>query len=171
VLASLLYVLLGRVMALVLLRFRSSDFNQLEIVVLRHEITVLRRQVSRPAPRPADRAFFAAASRLVPRDGIPECSCHAISVSTLAESRPAPPYGRRSCKGGRIERRSISGLMALGLDDRRSALVSRRSHSGSRRWGHWSFSKESGGLARRRNGSLRHVAPKRARMTQSPPVP
>jgi hypothetical protein len=60
-------VLLGRVMALVLLCFRSSEFKELEIVVLRHEIAVLRRQVSRPALRPADRAFLAAASRLLPR--------------------------------------------------------------------------------------------------------
>jgi hypothetical protein len=51
VLASLLYVLLGRVMALVLLCFRSSDYKELEIVVLRHEIAVLRRQISRPALR------------------------------------------------------------------------------------------------------------------------
>jgi hypothetical protein len=57
VLASFLYVMLGRVMALVLLCFRSSDFKELEIVVLRHELAVLRRQVSRPVLRPADRAF------------------------------------------------------------------------------------------------------------------
>jgi hypothetical protein len=42
-LASLLYVMLGRVMTLVLLCFRSSDYKELEIVVLRHEIAVLRR--------------------------------------------------------------------------------------------------------------------------------
>src|SRR5450759_301460 len=57
----------GRVMALVLLCFRSSDFKELEIVVLRHELAVLRRQVSRPALLPADRAFLAEASRLLPR--------------------------------------------------------------------------------------------------------
>ncbi len=66
-LASLLYVLLGRLMALVLLCFRSSEFKELEIIVLRHEVAVLRRQVARPALRPADRAFLAAASRLLPR--------------------------------------------------------------------------------------------------------
>jgi len=57
----------GRVMALVLLCLRSSDCKELEIVVLRHELAVLRRQVSRPALLPADRAFLAAASRLLPR--------------------------------------------------------------------------------------------------------
>jgi putative transposase len=67
VLVSVLYVMFGRVMALVLLCFRSSDVKELEIIVLRHELTVLRRQVSRPALRPADRAFLAAASRLLPR--------------------------------------------------------------------------------------------------------
>lgn len=64
---SFLYVMGGRVMALVLLRFRSSDFKELEIVVLRHELALLRRQVSRPALAPADRAFLAAASRLLPK--------------------------------------------------------------------------------------------------------
>jgi putative transposase len=49
------------------LRFRSSEFKELEIVVLRHELAVLRRQVARPELRPADRVFLAAASRLLPR--------------------------------------------------------------------------------------------------------
>jgi len=45
----------------------SEEFKELEIVVLWHEHAVVRRQVARPHVRPADRAFSAAASRLLPR--------------------------------------------------------------------------------------------------------
>jgi putative transposase len=62
-LASLLYLALRRLIELALLRRRSEEFKELEIVVLRHELAILRREVARPALRPADRAFLAAASR------------------------------------------------------------------------------------------------------------
>jgi hypothetical protein len=39
----LLYVMSGRLTALVLLCFRCSEYKELEIVVVRHEIAVLRR--------------------------------------------------------------------------------------------------------------------------------
>ena len=52
---------------LVLLRPRSEGFKELEIVVLRHELSMLRRQVNRPALRPSDRILLAGASRLLPR--------------------------------------------------------------------------------------------------------
>jgi putative transposase len=63
-LASLTYLALRRLIELVLLRCRSQGFRELEIVVLRHELAILRRQVGRPHLRPADRIFLAAASRL-----------------------------------------------------------------------------------------------------------
>jgi putative transposase len=64
---SLCYIVLRRVLRLAVLRFRSKEFKELEIVVLRHELAVLRRQVGRPELSAADRVFLAAASRLLPR--------------------------------------------------------------------------------------------------------
>ncbi len=40
---------------------RSDDFKELEIVALRHELAVLRRQAGQPRLRPVDRVFLAAA--------------------------------------------------------------------------------------------------------------
>ena len=65
--ASFLYLLARRVLALVLLRLRSTEYKELEIIALRQELAVLRRQVHNPEPRPAERAFLAAASRVLPR--------------------------------------------------------------------------------------------------------
>jgi putative transposase len=46
---------------------RGLDVKDIELLVLRHELEVLRRQVSRPRLRAADRALFAAASCHLPR--------------------------------------------------------------------------------------------------------
>lgn len=47
---------------------RSNDFKELEIVVLRHELAVLRRRAGRPSMTWTDRFFLAAASRFLPRN-------------------------------------------------------------------------------------------------------
>ena len=64
---SLCYLVVRCLLQLVLLRPRSQEFKELEIVVLRHELAVLRRQTRRPQLTTSDRVFLAAASRLLPR--------------------------------------------------------------------------------------------------------
>jgi len=45
---SLCYFVLRQVLQLATLRFRSNGFEDLEIVVLRHELAILRRRTRRP---------------------------------------------------------------------------------------------------------------------------
>jgi putative transposase len=70
VLSKLAYLTLCRsilLLVLLVLLARGDTAKDLEILVLRHQLTVLRRQVSRPKLEPADRALLAAVSRILPR--------------------------------------------------------------------------------------------------------
>ncbi|MGH2358835.1 MAG: hypothetical protein ACRDGJ_12660 [Candidatus Limnocylindria bacterium] len=67
-LLSFFYVLVVRLLGMVWLRGRSEVEKDAELMVLRHKIAILRRQVKRPVYRATDRAFLAAASRLLPRE-------------------------------------------------------------------------------------------------------
>ena len=64
---SLLYLLLRRVLGLLRSDDRAAAEAELEIAVLRHQVAVLRRQVKRPVYRASDKAFLAAASRILRR--------------------------------------------------------------------------------------------------------
>jgi len=68
VLISCVYWLFRLLLGLVVLWCRSEAANEVEILVLRHELAVLRRQVARPSCRPTDRVFLAGLARMLPRD-------------------------------------------------------------------------------------------------------
>jgi transposase InsO family protein len=63
----LVYLLMVRLLSWLALHARSDVSKNVEILVLRHEVAVLRRQVARPTPDWADRAVMAALARLLPR--------------------------------------------------------------------------------------------------------
>ncbi|MET8352598.1 integrase catalytic region [Micromonospora sp. NPDC005206] len=65
--ASLLYLLLRQVLQMLSQIARDGGAKDVEILVLRHQVAVLRRQVTRPDLQPADRVVLAALSRLRPR--------------------------------------------------------------------------------------------------------
>jgi putative transposase len=67
VLLKIIYLLTCRVLGLAVLVFRGDKAKDAELLVLRHENAVLRRHVGRVRYDPADRVWFAALARVLPR--------------------------------------------------------------------------------------------------------
>jgi putative transposase len=72
VLLKIAYLLTCRLLSVAFLVFRCDRANAAELLVRRHENAVLRRHVSRVRYDPADRLWFAALARLLPRRRWPE---------------------------------------------------------------------------------------------------
>lgn len=70
----LLYLIVLRVFGWIALLVRSQASKDAEILVLRHQLTVLRRQAAVPRPSWADRAIISALAWLLPRPVGTTCS-------------------------------------------------------------------------------------------------
>jgi transposase InsO family protein len=67
VLFRLLYLISVTVFSWLRLFARAAAAKDIEILILRHEVSVLRRQISKPRPQWPDRAILSALTRILPR--------------------------------------------------------------------------------------------------------
>ena len=96
---SFVYVALCRLVQLVVLLCRSERSKELEILVLRHELAILRRQPRRAHLRPVDRAILAALGRALPRSALGSLSVRPATLlrwhRQLVRRRWTYPHRRR----------------------------------------------------------------------------
>jgi hypothetical protein len=116
----LVYLAVSRAFAWLALLARGDASKDAKILVLRHEIAVLRRQVASPKPDWAGRGVLAALGRLLPEDyqnASPVTSgeflCGAtyadLAVTVGASKLGSVPPVRRNGRGRRLSRAEVFG--------------------------------------------------------------
>jgi hypothetical protein len=101
VLPKLAYLSLCRSIQLLALLARGDAAKDLEMLVLRHQLTVLRRQTPRPKLELADRALLAAISRVLPGlAGRASSSSPTLCCAGIADLSPAPGPTRTPTPAG-----------------------------------------------------------------------
>jgi hypothetical protein len=112
VFASVVYLTLCRLFALVVLLCRSGRSKELEILVLRHELGVLRRQARQPQHRLVDRMLLAALSRSLGTSTT--CSASTASITTDTGRTARSPCTRRTRSGRSLLREPAPISPSLG---------------------------------------------------------
>src|SRR5712691_10107136 len=87
---SFLYLTVRALFGLLVRSRRGPDLKDVELLVLRHELEVLRRQVGRPKLRAADRALLAAAACHLPRSSRVTLLGHTANAAALTPGARAP---------------------------------------------------------------------------------
>jgi hypothetical protein len=121
---SAVYVLACRVLQLVVLLARGERSKEFEILVLRHELAILRRQQRTPRFSPSDRLLLAALSRAMPREILARVPGDARDAFALASTAPcqaldlprqAPRTTTHGARGARADRAHGARERHLGL--------------------------------------------------------
>jgi hypothetical protein len=151
----LLYLIFRQVLGLVVLMARTSAAKDVELLVLRHEVAVLRRTNPRPHLDWADRAVFAALVRRLPRAW--RCHCLVTPNTILRWHR-------------RLVRRRWTYAHRTGrppIDDVLAALVVRMARENPR-WGYLRLQGELFKLGHRVGASTFRQILKRHRIRRRP---
>jgi putative transposase len=127
---SFLYLALRALLGALVRSRRGVDAKDIELLVLRHELEVLRRQVARPKLRAADRALLAAAACHLPR---PLRGARVVTPRTLLRWHRALVRRRWRQRAGRRGRPPVTAEVR--------ALVVRLARENPR-WGHRRISGE-----------------------------
>ena len=127
---SFLYLAFRALLGALVRSRRGLDLKEIELLVLRHELEVLRRQVARPKLRAADRALLAAAACHLPRS---------IHGARLVTPRTLLRWHRALVRQGWRQPPSRRGRPSLSAEVRALVLKLARENP---RWGHRRISGE-----------------------------
>src|SRR5712691_7652070 len=121
---SFLYLAVRAVLGALVRSRRGLHVKDVELLVLRHELEILRRQVVRPKLRTVDRALLAAAACYLPRSS---CSVLLVTPRTLLRWHQALVRRKWRQSAGRVGRPPLSAEI--------QELVLRLARENPR-WGH-----------------------------------
>jgi len=127
---SFLYLAFRALLGALVRSRRGLDLKEIELLVLRHELEVLRRQVARPKLRAADRALLAAAACHLPRS---------FRGARLVTPRTLLRWHRALARQGWRQPPSRRGRPSLSAEVRALVLKLARENP---RWGHRRISGE-----------------------------